>query len=162
MIWKFERKRLDQTALYGKIVKRSRLFTLIAKEYDFQFDGFKIIRNKDITLEISNDSTKYCAKIMKMENAWPRIPRVVRNLNVESWGSILSGIKSTLSIENERDECGFYIGVVEKVTKTKVQIRCFNGVGKWQGHEFVNFSSITSCNFLDRYSSIHSKYLEWS
>jgi hypothetical protein len=162
MITKFERKRIDNHSLYGKIIKESDNLVLLAQVIDFQFDGFMVVRKKDITKCIVDDSTKYGTKIMKLEKSWPKIPILIRKLNITSWHTLLSDIKSVVIVENERIDSSFYIGIVEDSKRTSVSIRCFDGVGKWQDTEVIKITDITSCTFLDRYSSIHSKYLKRS
>jgi hypothetical protein len=159
----FERSRIDRNRLNGKIINESRSFTLIAVEYDLAFDGFQIIRNRDITKKLISDSSKYCAVLMKKEGTWiTKLPRGLKNLNIDSWGTIFIGIKSdVLIVENERASGEFYIGTVVSVGSRDVTIHVFDGVGQWGEVATIPFSKITTCKFLDRYSSTHAKYLKW-
>jgi hypothetical protein len=159
----FERRRINNHKLYGRIIIESTNFTLLAVEYDFAFDGFQIIRNRDITKKIISKSNTYCTALMKREGAWiTKLPRGLRKLDLRSWSTIFNGIKSAVLIaQNERVSRGFYIGAVVSVGSKAVTIHGFDGVGDWCAVESIPFAKITTCKFLDRYSSTHAKYLRW-
>lgn len=159
----FERRRIDDHKLYGRIIIESRDFTLLAAEYDFAFDGFQIIRNRDITRKVISDSNQYCTSLMKKEGAWiTKLPRGLRKLDLSSWNTIFNGIKADVLIaEGERVPSGFYIGAVEWVGAKAVRIQGFDVLGKWGAVESLPFAKITRCRFLDRYSATHAKYLKW-
>jgi hypothetical protein len=56
---KIIRDNLDPNPLYGIILKESKDYILIAREYDFFIDGYQILRKEDITSFITNKSNKY-------------------------------------------------------------------------------------------------------
>ena len=163
MITSFQRKKINPNKVYGFVVKESDALILIAKENDFHFDGFQIIRTKDVTKREITDSNRYCAKIMKKEGNWATIPTCVKKLDLTSWETALAGIHSEVMIlENERKEGDFYIGPKIQISKTSITLHWFDGVGKWGTPDTIPFRSITSCKFLDNYSSTHAKYLDWT
>lgn len=157
-----ERRRIDPHKLYGRILKKSKDFTLLAVVDDFIFDGFQIVRNKDISKQTISDSNKYCAKLMKKEGTWvTKLPKGLLKLDLTSWGSILSGIKSDVVILEDEKKDEFSIGPVVSVTSKTVTLHWFDGVGKWGDAETIKYSGITTCKFMDRYSATHAKYLKW-
>ena len=161
MITTFTRS-VDQNKLYGRVVKASATLTLLARENEFQFDGFTIIRNRDITSAVTTDANRYCAKLMKRERTWPPIPRFVRRIDLTSWATALATIKSEVVIlENERKGL-FNIGPIVQLGNASVKQRHFDAMGAWQGLETIRHREITCCTFMDRYSSTHAKYLEWA
>jgi hypothetical protein len=76
-----ERKKLDANRCYGVIVKQTPVLTLLHYEYDFQFDGYMVIRTKDMTLCDSSESNDYCARLMRREGLWEPVPRWVKKLD---------------------------------------------------------------------------------
>jgi hypothetical protein len=155
-----ERKRIDRHRLYGVMVGQSDTLILLHKEYDFQFDGYSVIRRKDISKSFFSDSNDYCAKLMKKEGRWEQVPRRITKLPLDSWASLLSRfVGKVVILENERTD-DFYIGPVEEITDTGVVVRYFDGCGKWMANEHVPFSKITRLTFGDRYSTTHEKYLK--
>jgi hypothetical protein len=155
-----ERKRIDPHRLYGVIVAQSDALILLHEECDLQFDGYSVIRHKDISKSFSSDSNDYCAKLMRKEGRWPHVPRRIKKLPLDSWPSLLSRFVSKVVIlENERTD-EFHIGRVVEITETGVVVRNFDGCGEWMGNERVPFSKITRMKFGDRYSTTHEKYLK--
>src|ERR1051325_5073792 len=49
MIHTFERQQIDPNRLYGSIVAESESLILIHREDDFQFNGYQVIRRRDIS-----------------------------------------------------------------------------------------------------------------
>lgn len=162
MITTFIRKKIEDNKLYGFVIKESDELLLMAKQYDFQFDGYKVVRKKDITHREISDSNRYCAKLMRREKAWVKVPTWVRGLDLDSWPSLLRCIKTKVVIlHNETIDGGFYIGPVLSLGSKKVELGWFDGEGNWGSPDTIQYSKITACDFLDRYSTIHSKYLKW-
>ncbi|HWB14720.1 MAG TPA: hypothetical protein VG826_36190 [Pirellulales bacterium] len=155
-----ERKRIDGHRLYGVVVGESNALILLHEEDDFQFDGYTVIRRKDISRSFFSDSNDYCAKLMRKEGRWEAVPRHVKKLPLDSWASLLSQfVGKVVILKNERTD-EFYIGPVEEITKTGVVVRHFDGCGEWTGKERVPFSKITCMMFGNRYSTTHEKHLK--
>jgi hypothetical protein len=161
MITTFKRK-FDTNKLHGTIISESSKFISLAIVYDLQFDGFQIIRKCDISEKAISESNKYCEKLMRLEGMWLKnVPNWVKKLNMDSWETIFSGIECrSVIIESEKDNCELHIGSVIAVKKQSVSLREFNEVGILQDVGIIKFSKITTCKFLDRYSTIHSKYIK--
>jgi hypothetical protein len=155
-----ERMRIDPHRLYGVVIGQSDALLLLHEEYDLQFDGYTVIRHKDITKSFSCDSNNYGAKLMKTEGRWEHVPRRIKKLPLDTWATLLSRfVGKVVILENERSD-EFYIGRVEEITDTCVVIHYFDGCGEWMGNELVPFSKITRMKFGDRYSTTHEKYLK--
>ncbi len=155
-----ERRRIDRHRLYGVVVGQSDALMLLHLVYDLQFDGYSVIRRKDITKSFSCDSNDYCAKLMRKERRWEPVPRRIKKLSLDSWCSLLSQfVGKVVILENERTD-GFCIGPVVKITETGVVVRNFDGCGAWTGPDRVPYSKITHMKFADRYSTTHEKYLK--
>jgi hypothetical protein len=155
-----ERKRIDPHRLYGVVVGQSDDLMLLHREYDLQFDGYSVIRRKDVTRSFSSDSNNYCAGLMKKEGRWEQVPRRIKELPLDSWTNLLSRfVGKVVILENERTD-EFLIGPVEEITKSGVAVRYFDGCGKWMDNRRMAFSKITHMKFGDRYSTTHEKYLK--
>jgi hypothetical protein len=154
-----ERKKIEGHRIYGVIVAQSANLTLLHQEFDFQFDGYMVIRNRDITLCESSESNDYSRRLMKREGLWKATPRWVRNLPLESWSELIAGfIGKVVIIEDEKSE-DFSIGPILEARSKHVMIHYFDGCGILKDVEKVAYSRITSMKFGDRYSTIHAKYL---
>ncbi|MGH8273784.1 MAG: hypothetical protein ACRES9_05960, partial [Gammaproteobacteria bacterium] len=155
-----ERKRIDPNRLYGVVVGQSDTLMLLHEEYEFQFNGYCVVRRNDVTESFTSESNDYAATLMKKEGLWEQAPRHIQRLPLDSWYSLLSEfVGQVIILEDERTE-DFYIGPVEEITKSGVVVRHFDGCGEWTGKKSVAFLNITFMKFGDRYSTIHAKYLK--
>jgi hypothetical protein len=155
-----ERERIDPNGLYGVVVGQSDALILLHEEYDLQFDGYSVVRRKDISKSYSSDSNDYCAKLMKKEGRWEQVPPRIKKLPLDCWANLLRRfVGRVVILENERTD-EFHIGAVEEILETGVVVRTFDGCGEWTGNERVPFSKITRMKFGDRYSATHEKYLK--
>ncbi len=158
-----ERKRIDPNRLYGVMVSQSDVLMLLHKDDDFIFDGYTVLRRKDITKSFSSEPNDYCTKLMKKEGVWEAVPQSIKKLPLNSWATLLNcfiGKVVILESEHKDKDDDFYIGPIEKITKTSVVIRWFDAVGEWGECDSVPFSKITSMRFGDRYSTTYAKYLK--
>jgi hypothetical protein len=101
--------------------------------------------------------------LIKKERAWIKIPIWVRKINLDSWNTTLSGIRTKVIIlHNEKLEGGYYIGPIISLNAKDVKLGWFDGMGNWGNPDRIQYSKITACDFGDRYSMVHSKYLKWT
>jgi hypothetical protein len=159
MLYTFERRQIDPNRLHGLVVSESKTLILIQYEYDFQFDGYMVIRRRDVSKLYSPDSNSYCERLMRKEGLWKNPPNAIRSLPLKDWRTLLtSQIGKPVVIENER-KGDIYIGPVIACEDHSVVIHYFDSCGKWQKVERVQYRGITSVKFGDRYSTIHFRYL---
>jgi len=154
-----ERKKLDPNRLYGVIVAQSPTLTLLQYEYDFQFDGFVVLRTKDITLCTSSESNDYCERLMRREGLWQTVPRWVKKLLIAGWHELLTDLVGKVVIVEDELRDGFCIGRLLQAQVKQAAIHFFDGCGQLQDVEKVPYSRITLLRFGDRYSTIHAKYI---
>jgi hypothetical protein len=159
MIHTFERRQIDPNRLYGRIVSESKSLILIQRVHDFQFDGYMVIRRRDVSKSYTSASDSYVERLMREEGLWKNPPKSIRLLPMDDWQILLkSFIGKPVVIENER-KGDFYIGPVLACDDRYVEIHYFDGCGVWQRPERVPYRGITSMQFGDRYSTIHYRHL---
>jgi hypothetical protein len=154
-----ERKRLDPNRLFGSIVAQSPALTLLHYEYDFQFDGFVVIRTKDVTLCKSSESNEYNARLMRREGLWETVPQWVKRLPVGGWHDLLADLVGKVVIVEDEPRDGFCIGRLLEANAKHAAVHYFDGCGRLQEVEIIPYNRITLLRFGDRYSSIHAKYI---
>jgi hypothetical protein len=159
-----DRSRIDLNALHGYPLVLGQKLLLVQYLDDFQFDGYMIVRIKDITSVISGDSERFSEFILKEEGIFNEIknPQIT---NCDTWEIVINELKAigkNIIIECEDiDEGKFYIGKIIEVTKNAVSFLYFDGVGKWDdASTIIYFKDITSIKFEDRYTTIISKYVK--
>ncbi len=158
---KITRPNIDPNNLYGFVLQRSELLTLIAEEDDFFLDGYKIIRNSDIEICKATPSTRYCTKLMRKEGLLKEIDSFP-DLDLTNWATVLSSLKRLkkfVTVEDEREEV-FLIGPIRRINKLSVTVDYFDGAGKWLTQERIDYVDITSVSFDTRYISMHQKYIK--
>ena len=158
MIHTFERRRIDPDRLYGLIVSESHSLILIQQEYDFEFDGYVVIRRRDVSKSYTSDSNTYCERLMRKEKLWKNPPKSIRSLPLDDWRTLLTSlIGKPVTVENERKE-DFYIGPIVECADHSVLIHYFDGCGQWKDIERIPYREITVVKFGNRYTTIHSRH----
>jgi hypothetical protein len=137
---------------------------LVQYLFDFQLDGYMIIRIKDITFIRSDDIERFSEFILKKEGILSQIKEPPIS-NLESWGVVFEELKvlgKNIIIECEDIEDGdFYLGEIIKVKNNSVLLLCFDAVGEWDQEAIeILFKDITSVSFNKRYIITISKYVK--
>ncbi len=158
---KITRPRIDDHNLYGFVLKTSDSLTLIAEEYDFEVDGYKIIRNEDIAVCQPTPSTRYGTRLMKKEGL-TLDTEVASHIDITEWPTVLLDLKRMdefVIVENEA-EGDLLIGPIRRRNKKSVTINYFDARGRWTGPRTIRYEDITSVTFRSRYINIHRKYIK--
>ena len=159
MLHTIERRRIDANRLYGLVVSESDTLLLMQREYDFAFDGYVVVRKRDVTKAYSSKGNAYCQKLMRKEGLWRVAPKWVRSLPLNSWEALFGALTGKVVVlENERSG-DFWIGPVIEVGARSVLVHYFDSSGGWMSLERVPYRGITAVQFGDRYSTIHAKHL---
>ena len=155
------RPRVDDHNLYGFVLKTSDDLTLIAHDYDFCIDGYKVIRNDDIVVCKPTPSTRYCTRLMEKEGL-TFDTEVASHIDLADWSTVLQDLKRMdefVIVENE-GEGDFLIGPIRRVNKKSVTINYFDCRGRWAEPRAIRYQDITSVTFRSRYIDIHRKYIK--
>lgn len=159
MLQTFERRKIDPHRLYGVVVAESDNLLLIQREYEFEFDGYQVLRRRDITKAYSSKSNDYCARLMKAEGLWKSPPKRIRSLPLSDWRTLLTALAGQpVVIENESNG-EFFIGPILECDARSVCIHHFDGCGQWENVERVAYRGITCVQIGGRYITIHSRHL---
>jgi len=138
----------------------SNKLLLVINEDDFIFNGFQIVRLKDIQkVKIKDD---ICVDILKQEGLFDNISMPM--ISMDSWKSIFTSLKNNgknIIIEKESlDDSDFFIGKIKSVHKKQVIMREFDANGVWNKETTkIPYSTITTMKFGSRYVDVFSKYL---
>jgi hypothetical protein len=159
MLKTVERRRVAPHKLYGAIVSESSSLVLLHQEVDFQFDGYVVIRRRDITKLYPSESTAYCERLMRKEGTWSNPPKSIRSLPISTWFDLFSALMKTVVIlENERRD-DYWIGPVIDCDEKAVVVHYFTTTGRWLRPERVPYRFLTTAQFGGRYSTIHARHL---
>ena len=159
MLYTIERGRITPHRLYGLLVSESDSLLLLRREDDFLFDGYAVVRKRDVTKAYSSEANAYCQKLMRKEGVWRTPPKSIRSLPLDSWEALFRALSGKVVVlENERKE-DFWIGPIIQQDVRWVFIHYFDSTGDWMRLERVPYRVLTVLRFGDRYSTIHAKYL---
>lgn len=159
MLQTFERRKIDSDRLDGLVVSESDTLVLIQRAYDFEFDGYIVIRRRDISKSFVGDSNAYCERLMRKEGLWRTPTQAVRSLPLADWQALLSALSGkTVIIENER-KGDFFIGPIVSCDVRSAMVHYFDPCGQWREIERVPYRTITSVQFGSRYVTIHRRHL---
>lgn len=130
---------------------------------DFHFDGFKIIRIKDIKKVRSSEMEKFIEKILKCEN---RFEILNHNLSViDNWAHILDQLKTLgfhIVIESEDDKFEYFeIGRIISLQDKVVTFQKFDVMGKWNSqYKDIYLKNIVRVQYQNEYVEVYSRYIE--
>lgn len=160
-ICRIERDNINQFKKSGKPIAFSDKFVIICYEYDFQFDGFEIIRLEDITNIYYDDIDKFINYIFTKENIQPSNEDTF-NFSIHSYKDIMQFfLNENENIIIECEKCGeFYIGKIIEVFEEYVCFLGFDAEGNWDEEPSnILYNDITSISFRNRYLIYMSKYV---
>ncbi len=129
------------------------------EEFDFQLDGFfirKVSHLKNVKIENGK-----CAEISRVFGIVDQLENP--NIDISSWHTVfndLSKLDAYIIVEDEING-RFAIGVIEKVTKSKLYLRSFDAEAVWDEEPLeIPFSEITCVKWDCRYTRYWKRYME--
>lgn len=160
VVCRIERNNIDEFKKSCKPILFNKNFLLICYEYDFEFDGFEIIRLKDITNIIYDDVDVFINNIIINENI-SSIQSDFVDININNYYNIFNYFAK--NSENLIIECegsgDFYIGKVVEIYDNYIKFLNFDGEGVWDKEPLcISYDDITLISFRNRYVKYMSKY----
>lgn len=156
-IW---RQHIDDNPLYGFPVQLSDTFLLLEHEYDFQVDGFKLLRLCDIINVRHGPTERFCSTIFQKE-AIAHEPFLCAFSPFDIYYNLFEQLKQRqqhISVECEGD-AAFFLGRLLNVSRDCIELQCVDGVGRWEAAATtISYEAITCVSFQSRYIKMISKY----
>ena len=159
LIETFQRKRLDRNRIFGVAVAESEELLLIHQEFDFLFDGFVVVRQRDVTRRLASEANAHCMRLMRQERLWSPVPRWVRSLPLDGWQALLGALVGRIVIIENESRNDFFIGPLLGVDARRARIRWFDGCGRLGAVEHVRLDRVTAVRIATRYAEIHGRHL---
>ena len=160
------RSNIDEISMLGQVVSLSSNLTMITNNYDFFDDGYKIIRNSDITEIVTsdkNDNLKFVSMIYRKEKLFLNHSECIIK-DLKSWSSVFAALINagvSVTVEcNFEDAIDYYVGWITEIRNNIAVMRCFDGEGKlFKNSVSVNLDYVSAVTFGDRYTTVMSKYV---
>ncbi len=147
----------------GVPVLQTDTLLVLAKEQEFNLDGFVVLRQKDITLVEQYDDNDFCRRVLEGEGVYQRVqaPKVP---GCQSWQQLMEGILKNyggwLTVECESPtETLFFVGIGISSDKNYLMMRRVDADGSWhKDATTVPLQDITAVTFGGHYLSVYQKY----
>ena len=159
------RSNIDELSYIGNVSAFSQQLLVFGNFVDFFFDGYRIIRCKDVT-EIAtkekNDALLFMDKICKKEEL--KLERCPFADKIKSWSTFfdyLISSKKAITLEcSFEDATDYYVGWITQLNSNIATMQCFDGSGiMFKDKVKVNLDFVTAVTVGDRYTSYMSKYV---
>jgi hypothetical protein len=159
-----EREKVDEYSLHCLPIAIGERLALFKQFTDFSFDGFVIVRVKDLTKVRYDDVDKFAENILRTENLCAEAETIALS-NLDHWKYTfkqLKELKQYIRIEHEKGEFIKYsFGAVLEVGNNGITFHCFGALGEWGKEPIeIQYKSIILVSIYDRYTRIFSKYVQ--
>ncbi len=157
------RDMIDELSMYCFPIAMSEKLLLVLNVYDFNIDGYKIIRLEDISEVFCEDAEEFNEMIIRKEGILDNFsPEILDIENLKKVFNYFLKTKKNIIVQCEGyNESLFYVGSVSKVGKGDISLKTFDGVGIIDEKEAViPLSKITCVSYDSRYVNIISKYIK--
>jgi hypothetical protein len=158
------RSKIDRNSIDGIPLLLGKELVLVQYLYDFQLDGYMIVKLKDITSIRSGNIERFLEMVLKQEGIYAQVEKPSL-ANIDDWSVVFKELKvmgKNVIIECEDlENAGFYIGKIIEVNTDSVLLLNFNAVGEWdQEPTTIPFKDITSVSIDKKYIVIMSKFVK--
>lgn len=151
----------DLYTIEGVPIKYNNEFTLLVYNYDFEFDGYKIIMMCDIHNIKYDEVDIFISNILKNESIVPKSGEIV-NFNIDNFEMIFKYFlnkNENIIVECEKDS-EFNIGKILEIYDDHIKFLNFDGEGTWDMEPLdISYDDITLISFRNRYLKYMSKYV---
>lgn len=158
------RSKIDNEPIHCVPLVIGEGIVLVHYIYDFQFDGYKIIRTNDVTSVRVKEIERYVKQILLQEGLFEQDKYSFLS-NLKGWQDTFDKLKNLgknviIECENPKNR-GFYIGKISEVNVDSLLLLNFNALGRWDPTATkINFKEITCVTIENRYINIMVKYIK--
>lgn len=154
------RDMIDDLTSCGFPLAVSENLVLTANVYNFNIDGYKIMRTQDITEVICGEEEEFTEMILRREKICDDFtPEIIDISGLKSVFKALADKCIIVQCESF-EESYFYEGKVCEVGKGEIVMKTFDTTGVWDDEmSHIPLSKITSVSYGGRYITMMEKYL---
>ncbi len=161
-IVQIERNKIDRHPITCIPMQISEELLYIQYLYDFQFDGYKIVRLKDLTNVRISDIEIFIKKILIEEAIYDQTGNASK-IALDGWEKMFRDfilLGKNIIVEGEKKiNSSFNIGKIIEVNTKSIVFLGFDALGEWdQKPTVIPFKDITSVTIDGRYLTTISKY----
>jgi hypothetical protein len=157
----------EEENLSGFILGMSRNFLFLQLDREFTLDGYAVIRLNDFDSVRHSSYERTQQKILNAEGVLAKGYGFDKHLPLTSWADIFKALKSYdmhVIVENIKNNyLDFWIGQITRVSAKSMSIHNYDPDGTLDDKPSVmNFDTISTITFGDRYSTTFRKYIKKS
>ncbi len=155
-------RHFDANPLNGIIIDYSDDYVLLKYEYDFFFDGHRIVRRKDIARLKYNKTDRFHDGILNRENEILKIAKPVK-INIDTGKTIIESLERAKMLAIYELEAGnseeFILGYIKSIDGDELSILSIGSDGKYQKTPVkLPIAEITMFQIGNRYLKMFKKY----
>lgn len=159
------RDMIDELSMYCFPIAMSDRLVLAVNVYDFNIDGYKIVRTEDISEVFCDEAEDFNEMIIRKEGILDNFkPEKIDIQNLKNVFNHFLETKQNIIVQCEGyNESLFYVGSVAKIGKGEIFLKTFDGIGIIDEKEArIPLNKITCVSYGSRYINIISKYIRES
>jgi hypothetical protein len=162
-LFKYKRNKCAPYYNFSVFLSMGKGLLLGLNEDDFIFDGYSIVRFRDINeIELKGD---FYEEMLRREGLFDNIE--TPNIRLDSWRTVfedLQKIGKHIIVEKESiddDDSEFAIGVIDCVYNNFMRFKHYDANGIWEDSPLIiTYSKVTTVTFGSRYVEMFSKYVQ--
>ena len=156
------REKFDENTIHGFVLGESENLLLINYVYDFNLDGFMVLRKEDISLLETSKTDIFQTELLKSEGVYEKV-NFDSKYNLSSWKEFIESVvidhKYFIIEEEVYEEPIFTIGTIDQVRKKSLTMKCFSGTGNWVDEpEKIKYADITKLLIGNNYINVYERY----
>jgi len=151
----------DGDTLDGVVVHKSRNYIVIARLYDFEFDGFVLLPKKVIKGYRDGHFEECFSKIIRHNGE-------IKKIEPPKWLEKCISIKSILQFLQAHNiwpaiellsYSSLYLGKITDVRKDAASIYCYDAKGEWEVEYKIPYRKIFKIEFESKYCTHFNNYM---
>lgn len=157
------RSEIDDHSIQAFILDYSDSLLLLQYVYDFNLDGYMILRRSDITELRQSKTDAFQKKLLITEGLFEKVDFSFR-ISLSSYNALLVSLLSDeiVIVETElSNPADFFIGRILEANDTEAKIQYFTGIGRvLRPASSIPIADITSCQLSSNYINVYKRHFQ--
>jgi len=158
------RSEIDDHDIHGYVLDVSKKLVALQYVYDFNLDGLRLVRRKDITEVRRTKADAFHQKLLAAEGLERLVPFGVK-FDLENWRSIIQQLEASCPVlifeDERRSDPQFEIGRVVNVADSQVKVLGFSAIARWaKKPTTIPYAALTCIQANNNYINTYRRHFE--